>query len=84
MPGGRKTVSFSMSHHKKLDEAVAKAIAYVKGVASWEWAARFTMDIPRFKKEHEALHEEYKRDSGTRRFCLDTVDLTKATNSATA
>ena len=56
----------------------------MKGVATWEWGTRFTMDVPRFRKEHEALYEKYKRDSGGRRFCLDRVDLTKMTISATA
>jgi Meiotically up-regulated gene 113 len=49
----------------------------MRGIASWKWVDRWTMDIKRFKKEQEKLYEKYKRDSGGRRFCLAKVDLTR-------
>jgi hypothetical protein len=49
----------------------------MRGIASWRWMDRWTMDIEQFRKDHEKLYEEYKRDSGCRRFILDSVDLTK-------
>jgi hypothetical protein len=48
------------------------------GVASWKWVDRWTMDIERFKREQEALYENYKRDSGGRTFRLERVDLLQA------
>jgi hypothetical protein len=48
----------------------------MKGVASWKWVDRWTMDIERFKKEREELYEEYKRDSSGRVFRIERVDLT--------
>lgn len=49
----------------------------MKGIASWKWVDRWTMNLARFKKEHENLFKEYKRNSGSRTFCLDRVDLTE-------
>jgi hypothetical protein len=49
----------------------------MKGVASWKWVERWPMDTKRFQKEHEALYEEYKRDSSSRMFLLEQVDLAK-------
>ncbi len=46
------------------------------GVASWEWVQCWTMDVGRFKTEKPKLYERYKRDSGSRRFALERVDLT--------
>jgi hypothetical protein len=48
----------------------------IKGIASWKWEDRWTMDVKRFQKEHETLYEQYKRDSGSRKFRLDRIDLT--------
>jgi hypothetical protein len=48
----------------------------MKGVASWSWVDRWTMDIERFKNEQDALYQQYKRNSGCRIFRLDKVDLT--------
>jgi hypothetical protein len=45
----------------------------MKGVASWKWVERWTMDIERLKKEQD---EQYKRDSSARVFRLERVDLT--------
>jgi len=50
----------------------------MRGIASWRWTDRWTMDMERFKKEQDALYQEYKRNSGSRRFCLERIDLTKA------
>lgn len=49
----------------------------MSGVASWKWADCWTMDINRFRKERKELYEEYKRNSGTRKFCLERADLAK-------
>lgn len=49
----------------------------MKGIASWKWVDRWAMNVARFKKEHENLFEEYRRNSGSRTFCLDRVDLTE-------
>jgi hypothetical protein len=45
----------------------------MKGVASWKWVDRWTMDIERLKKEQD---EQYKRDSSARVFRLERADLT--------
>ena len=51
------------------------------GVASWKRNDCWKMDTTRFKKEKSALYaelyEEYKRNSGSRKFCLERVDLTQ-------
>jgi hypothetical protein len=51
------------------------------GVASWKWNDCWKMDTTRLKKERGALYaqlyEEYKRNSGSRKFCLERVDLTQ-------
>jgi hypothetical protein len=51
------------------------------GVASWKWNDCWKMDTTRLKKEKGALYaelyEEYKRNSGSRKFCLERVDLTQ-------
>lgn len=47
----------------------------MKGVASWGWVERWPMDTKRFQKEHEALYKEYQRDSSSRTFLLEQVDL---------
>jgi hypothetical protein len=51
------------------------------GVASWKWNDCWKMDTTRLKKEKSALYAElyevYKRDSGSRKFCLERVDLTQ-------
>jgi hypothetical protein len=47
-----------------------------KGVASWSWVDRWTMDIERFRKGQDALYQQYKRNSGCQVFRLDKVDLT--------
>jgi hypothetical protein len=49
----------------------------MEGIASWTWTDRWTVDTERFKKEQESLYEQYKRNSGSRRFHLETIDLTK-------
>jgi hypothetical protein len=49
----------------------------MRGIASWAWIDRWTMDIERFKKEQDDLFQQYKRNSGGRRFILDRVDLTE-------
>jgi predicted phage-related endonuclease len=48
----------------------------MKGVASWKWVERWTMDIERFKNERDELYEQYKRNSSSRVFRLERVDLT--------
>lgn len=50
----------------------------MEGIASWAWTDRWTIETERFKKEQASLYEEYKRNSGSRRFCLERIDLTKA------
>lgn len=67
-------------HIELLESKVQLAIGEnrgMKGVASWKWVDRWTMDIERFKKEHEKLFQEYRRDSSSRTFCLERVDLTR-------
>jgi hypothetical protein len=49
----------------------------MKGVASWKWVDRWTMDIKRFKSEQEALYDKYKRNSSGRKFRLERVDLAR-------
>lgn len=49
----------------------------MRDIASWKWMDRWTVDIKRFKKEQDALYQEYKRNSGSRRFCLETINLTR-------
>ncbi|MDP9054872.1 MAG: GIY-YIG nuclease family protein [Acidobacteriota bacterium] len=49
----------------------------MKDVASWKWVDSWTIDAKLFKKEHAVLYEQYKRDSGARKFLLERVDLTK-------
>jgi len=48
----------------------------MKGIASWKWIDRWTMDLERFKNERKDLYEAYKRNSGARVFRLDRSDLT--------
>jgi hypothetical protein len=60
----------------KIQVAIGEA-GGMNGIASWGWIERFTIDLERFKKEQEALFEQYKRDSSCRRFRLEKVDLTK-------
>jgi T5orf172 domain len=48
----------------------------ITGVASWEWVQRWTMNVELFRKQQPKLYEKYKRDSGSRRFCLEQIDLT--------
>jgi T5orf172 domain len=49
----------------------------MRGVATWRWKECPTMDVARFKREHKALYEQYKRDSSHREFHLERVDLTR-------
>jgi hypothetical protein len=49
----------------------------MRGVASWKWADCWTMDIGRFRREQEALYQEYKRNSGSRKFRLERIDLAR-------
>jgi len=49
----------------------------MSGIASWVWTDRWTIDMERFKEEQENLYEQYKRNSGSRRFHLEMIDLTK-------
>ena len=52
----------------------------ITGVASWEWVQRWTMNLALFEKTepklYAKLYEKYKRDSGSRKFALEQVDLT--------
>jgi hypothetical protein len=52
----------------------------ITGVASWEWVQRWTMNLALFEKTepklYAKLYETYKRDSGSRKFALEQVDLT--------
>ncbi len=50
----------------------------MRGVASWKWRDHWTMDVSRFRKEQDALYEEYLRNQGCRKFCLEKIDLTRA------
>jgi hypothetical protein len=52
--------------------------AAMRGVASWRWQDRYTIDTERLKEEQNELYQRYKRSSGSRRFCLERVDLNKA------
>lgn len=52
--------------------------AAMREIASWKWTDHWTMDMDRFKKEQDALYQQYKRNSGYRRFSLERADLTKA------
>ena len=47
------------------------------GIASWGWCPRFTVDVERFKKDHPDLFEKYKRDSSSRKFVPERLDLSK-------
>lgn len=49
----------------------------MRGVASWEWVDRWTMDTEQFKNDplYEMLFEKYKRDSSYRRFCPEINPL---------
>lgn len=58
----------------KIQVAIGDA-AGMQGVASWKWVSRPTLDIDRLRAEQEALYQAYLRESGSRRFCLDRVDL---------
>jgi hypothetical protein len=49
----------------------------MRGVASWKWADNWRMDIERFKKEQSELYERYIHNSGSRRFLLERVDLSR-------
>lgn len=52
----------------------------MKGIASWEWVDNWQLDLTAFKdaepEEYGRLYGQYKRNSGTRRFVLEKVDLT--------
>jgi len=50
----------------------------MRGIASWKWMDRWTMDMARFRREQDALYQAYKRNSGSRRFRLEGIDLTRA------
>jgi hypothetical protein len=50
----------------------------MEGIASWAWTDRWTIDTDRFKKEQANLYEQYKRNSGSRRFHLESIDLSEA------
>jgi len=52
--------------------------AAMREIASWEWTDHWTLDMDRFKREQDAFYQQYKRNSGYRRFSLERVDLTKA------
>jgi len=52
--------------------------AAMRGVASWRWQDRYTIDTERFREEQNELYQRYKRSSGSRRFCLERIDLSKA------
>jgi hypothetical protein len=58
----------------KIQVAIGEAVG-MQGIASWKWVSRLALDIDRFKAEQEALYQAYLRESGSRRFCLDRVDL---------
>lgn len=51
------------------------------GIASWEWIDNWQFDLAAFKEtepdEYGRLYEKYTRNSGSRRFILEKVDLTK-------
>jgi len=47
----------------------------IKGVASWDWQERSTMDVKRFQREQPVLYEEYRRDSSCRVFKPERVDV---------
>jgi hypothetical protein len=53
----------------------------MKGLASWEWADHWEMNIPKFREEepalYESLYEKYKRDLSRRVLRLERVDLTR-------
>jgi signal transduction histidine kinase len=50
----------------------------MRDIASWKWTDRWTMDIERFRREQETLYDEYKRNSGSRRFSLERFNLARA------
>jgi hypothetical protein len=52
--------------------------AAMREIASWKWTDHWAMDMDRFKKEQDVLYQQYKRNSGYRRFSLERTDLTKA------
>jgi hypothetical protein len=58
----------------KIQVAIRDAVG-MQGIASWKWVSRLTLDLDRFKAEQEALYQAYLRESGSRRFCLERVDL---------
>jgi hypothetical protein len=49
----------------------------MKGIASWGWFPRFTIDLESFKANHPDLYEKYKRDSSSRKFLPERLDLSK-------
>jgi Meiotically Up-regulated Gene 113 (MUG113) protein len=61
----------------KIQVAIGRNAA-MREIASWKWTDHWALDIDRFKKEQDALYQQYKRNSGYRRFSLKRADLTKA------
>jgi len=51
----------------------------MRGVASWRWRDQWRIDETKFKREQRDLWERYKRNSGSRRFLLEQIDLTALT-----
>jgi hypothetical protein len=61
----------------KIQVAIGRNAA-MREIASWKWTDHWAIDMDRFRTEQDPLYQQYKRNSGYRRFCLERIDLTKA------
>jgi exonuclease VII large subunit len=48
----------------------------ITGIASWPWRECWTFDVKLFEKKHKKLYQRFLRNSGSRYFELERLDLT--------